>query len=156
MRQVAGSVLAAAGIQLTWLACDPGFEAAGCPAPLERHELALRLVRLPAPDAGGTVTLGYSLINPLDRPGALATIYVDRASRLAGQGALDLPTVLGRAAAHEIGHLLLGTNRHSNVGVMRATWSPADLLRNRPGDWAFTVEEADRLQRALMQRTRTR
>ncbi|OFW39264.1 MAG: hypothetical protein A3F70_11540 [Acidobacteria bacterium RIFCSPLOWO2_12_FULL_67_14] len=156
MRQATEAVLATAGIQLAWVSCDPGLEAASCPAPLGRHELALRLVRLAPTDTTGAVTLGYSLVNPTDRSGALATIYVDRVSRLADLSALDMPTVLGRAVAHEIGHLLLGTGGHSPAGVMRAIWSPQDLLSNRPGDWAFTPREAGQLQSALTSRRTSR
>jgi hypothetical protein len=49
--------------------------------------------------------------------------------------------ILGYALAHEIAHLL-GLDAHSDVGIMRAAWSPIDLLNLAYGDLAFTTHEA--------------
>jgi hypothetical protein len=48
-------------------------------------------------------------------PGALGDMFLGRA--------------LGRALAHEIGHYLLGTTNHSERGLMRAQFTPEDLLQ---------------------------
>ena len=40
---------------------------------------------------------------------------------------LYLARALGRALAHEIGHYLLGTSRHTARGLMRAQFSPLEL-----------------------------
>src|SRR4029453_1036018 len=40
---------------------------------------------------------------------------------------LFLARGLGRALAHEIGHYLLGTSRHTARGLMRAHFSPVEL-----------------------------
>jgi hypothetical protein len=60
---------------------------------------------------------------------------VERARRIG----LDLPLLIGRVAAHEIGHLLIGTRTHSRDGLMRAAW---DVGRIRPSDWQFTASDA--------------
>ena len=39
-----------------------------------------------------------------------------------------LGRALGRVFAHELGHVLLGTRAHAAAGLMRATFSPADLV----------------------------
>jgi len=49
--------------------------------------------------------------------------------------------ILGYALAHEIGHLL-GLDAHSEHGIMRAAWSPTDLLNLGFGDLAFTAQQA--------------
>jgi len=49
--------------------------------------------------------------------------------------------LLGRAVAHEIGHLLMGTNQHSASGIMRARWSRCDLRRGQPDQWRFMRAE---------------
>jgi hypothetical protein len=41
---------------------------------------------------------------------------------------LLLSRALGRALAHEIGHYLLGTSRHTARGLMRAAFYPLDLI----------------------------
>ena len=71
------------------------------------------------------MTLGDSLVDTRLRGGALATIYVNRVATLAGRCDVDVQTLLARAVAHEIGHLLLGTSAHASSGLMRAAWSQA-------------------------------
>ena len=48
-----------------------------------------------------------------------------------------MPVILGHAAAHEIGHLLLGSNSHSPFGLMRARWSGQDLQN---ACWEFSPD----------------
>jgi hypothetical protein len=50
--------------------------------------------------------------------------------------------MLGRALAHEIGHYLLRTPEHTKSGLMRATQTAADLIRDDRGP--FRVTEAQR------------
>jgi hypothetical protein len=114
----------------------------------------VRLVRLAGtPSARGELSLGYSLVDTSISEGALATIYVDRVAWLSAQAgpraAVDGPTLLGYAIAHEVGHLLLGTNAHDAAGLMRAIWSRAQLQRNDPADWQFTTGESLAMGRSL-------
>lgn len=44
-----------------------------------------------------------------------------------------LARALGRVLAHEIGHYLLGTGEHTAYGLMRAQFTPQDLLQDAPG-----------------------
>jgi hypothetical protein len=158
--RAATGVLAAAGIDITWLACGSGeswTNPAACAVPLAHGELAVRLVRLAGtPSARGELSLGYSLVDTSIAEGALATVYVDRVEWLASQAAphagVDGATVLGFAVAHEVGHLLLGTNVHGAAGLMRAVWSRGELQRNDPADWLFTAGESLAMTRALRQR----
>jgi hypothetical protein len=48
--------------------------------------------------------------------------------------------------AHEIGHLLLGTNSHSESGLMRELWALKDLMRGHPDDWLFSRKQRDDLR----------
>lgn len=153
----AATILEEAGLAIARLACD-GVEAAAanhaCLTPLRPHELSLRLVRLPSPGSGARhVTLGVSLVETQVRFGSLATVYVDRVAELAGVSRVDVPTLLGRAIAHEIGHLLLGTAAHARDGVMRAVWSPEALRHSTNGDWRFTPDDAEALREAARRRS---
>jgi len=73
--------------------------------------------------------LGYAL--PDAEIGVNATVFYDRIERFSESGAMpgeiDLPSLLGYAMAHEIGHVLLGTTGHSPDGIMKARWSQADF-----------------------------
>jgi hypothetical protein len=56
--------------------------------------------------------------------------------------------LLGRAIAHEVGHLLLGSGYHSERGVMRAEW-PDQMLSGTATDWGFSTREAARILTAF-------
>jgi len=152
--RAAATILAAAGIGTSWLPCgdvasDP--TATVCDTPLDPSELSVRLVRLPGTtSARGELQLGYSLVDTAAGAGTLATIYADRVAWLAGEAGADAPTLVGFAIAHEIGHLLLGTNAHSGTGLMRAVWSRAELRRNDAGDWLFGRSEAARMRSSVL------
>lgn len=79
--------------------------------------------RVPADYLPGA--LGYAL--PDAEIGVSAMVFYDRIERFKGSGEIDLPTLLGHAMAHEIGHVLLGTIEHSPAGIMKARWSQADF-----------------------------
>jgi hypothetical protein len=56
--------------------------------------------------------------------------------------------------AHEIGHLLLDTSRHSERGIMRPFWGDADLRNVAKGQMLFTAEQSQRLRRMVEERER--
>jgi hypothetical protein len=154
--RAAAGVLAAAGIDVTWLVCGEGASPSNpqmCESPLGPTELSLRLVRLPGvPSAGGQLQLGYSLVDSRIAEGKLATVYVNRVHWLAAQAGADTAVVTGFAVAHEIGHLLLGTNAHFPSGLMRAVWSRAELERAELADWLFSPEQGAQMRSSLAQR----
>jgi len=152
----ATGVLAAAGIDITWLECGPNNSAmrpSACNLPGGFRQLAVRLLRLPGePTMHGEFPMGYSLIDMRAAAGALATIYVDRVAWLSARANADMRLVLGRAMAHEIGHLLLGANEHSAAGLMRAVWLRAELQRDDPSDWLFSTRESLAMRAAVRHR----
>lgn len=50
--------------------------------------------------------------------------------------------LLGHIMAHEIAHLLLGTNSHSASGIMRAHWYLQELASANKGELLFTPDQA--------------
>jgi hypothetical protein len=53
--------------------------------------------------------------------------------------------VLGRALAHEIGHFLLRSRRHSDVGLMRPRQSVFDLVAAGRQTFTLSASETTRL-----------
>ena len=164
--RAATGALIAGGIHLRWKDCDLADSCATVPA---RGELVVRLVRLPGQivtprdpivartgrnlgegGAGpGALVLGEAFIDTRERTGVLATVFVDRVELIAELSEIGAAVLLGRAIAHELGHLLLGTNAHSVRGLMRAQWTPADIRRQASVDWALTTEDAAAIRRRL-------
>jgi len=60
-------------------------------------------------------------------------------------GPVDIGRALGRVLAHEIGHVVLGASRHQPFGLMRRSFTPADLVALQR--WAYTLskKEVERL-----------
>jgi hypothetical protein len=148
------AIFAEAGFALQWSVCRPDAAATDrCALPLGGAELAVRLVTAPEPPSFARVLpLGYSLVDGGTQAGSLATIYLNRVRWLASASTIDLATLLGRAIAHEIGHLLLGTTDHGAIGVMRAIWSREALRNSRPREWLFSRQQALQMRAAVAAR----
>ena len=130
----ARAALVSASVDVTWIDCaKQGARCQKSPAP---GELIVRLVNGRAPSPAQQ-PLGDALVAAGAHRGTLATIYVDRVRALAGAAGTAEAVLLGRAIAHELGHLLAGTTTHARAGLMREKWTVVEILRNRREDWIF-------------------
>lgn len=152
----ANEILSRADLTVDWRDCPAGGmrNRGNCLAPPARGDLAVRLVRSPKSDPHSRA-LGTALIDDTTGSGTLATVYVDRVMSVAGQAKTDVWGMVGRVMAHEIGHLLLGSNSHSASGLMREIWTLRDLARNRPQDWSFSRAQRDELRNQRITRKST-
>jgi hypothetical protein len=151
----ADAILSRADIDIEWIDCPAGRSGGAssiCGTPPAPGELVVRIVNAPA-DAGSrarTQALGYSLIDTTTGLGTMATLFVDRITRLATSARTELATVLGRTLAHEIGHLILGSNEHSRTGIMREHWTAVDLVNTTARDWLFLPAQSERMRQARL------
>jgi hypothetical protein len=156
-RSEAAHIFKGAGISLEWIECRvPGSNAgAACTEPLlVGRDLMLRLVdRTPSPGER-VVALGESMLDREQRGGVLMTIDVLPVRAIAERTPTGVSTLLGRAIAHEIGHLLLGSADHPRLGLMRALWSHEELRGLKPASWGFSSREAAHMRETLRQLTR--
>jgi hypothetical protein len=152
-RSTADGIFEAAGISLTWIDCRvPGGRAgAACTEGLrEGGEFVLRLLESSTRGTGRRVALGSSLIDRRAGGGVLITIDPRLILTVARQAKAEPSVLLGRALAHELGHLLIGTTAHARAGLMRALWSQSELRGGRPADWRFSPEEARLMRHTLV------
>jgi hypothetical protein len=84
--------------------------------------------------------LGRSYIGP--DGGSLASIFLAAVRDQAAAANVPCGLVLSYAAAHEIGHLLLGAQAHALRGVMKAHWDPSDYVDMFQNRCHFTREQA--------------
>ena len=145
-RALASVILTGAGVEVVWRDCSAGCADAPGPA-----DVLVRIV--PAPEAVVAESLGCALVDLQQRSGTLATVYADRIQTLAFRTGVAAGTLLGRAIAHEIGHLLLGTTGHSAAGLMRGLWSDRDLKRDEAADWTFSRDDVARIEQGLALRS---
>jgi len=88
-------------------------------------------------------------------PYCTAIVFYDRARTTANGQTAAAPVLLGRAMAHEIGHLLLGANSHFPSGIMRASWSARELRVNAGPAMLFTEEQSRRMKTYLTNRVQS-
>jgi hypothetical protein len=155
-RATADEIFQQTGISLQWIECRVPGAAGGamCAGPMGESEFVLRLLESPDPGRAKWLALGSSLVDVEAHGGVLITIDPVRTAAIATQAGVESPLVLGRAMAHELGHMLLGTPRHEKTGLMRARWLQRELRDNNPRDWHFSRREADAIRHGLAVRTR--
>lgn len=150
-RREASRVLLSAGIDVRWEQCrtseKDANQDASCAQRAGAHVIQLRLhsLEMAKKMTKRSIEFGYSI--PLENGfGIIAGVYVDRTSEMARSLGLDLHVVLGHTIAHEIGHLLLGTNSHTNTGVMRRTWRDREVRLAITGLLGFTEAHAEEMR----------
>ena len=128
MKTETSRIFGQAGATLEWVDCEAGGEYMNlreCARPLGKARLMLQLIpgrNRQAPRASGMAVIeGES--------GVFACLYPERIHELARDANWEFGDLLGHAAGHELGHLLLGSSRHSSAGIMRARWETEDLRR---------------------------
>jgi hypothetical protein len=157
-RAEADRILREAGIEPVWLHCSAVAEQwrgsrARCEMGVGPDEIVVRLLRSSPPDsASGRVPLGEALIDREAHTGSLATVFADRVATTSDRAGANPRGVLGRVIAHEIGHLLLGSNQHAAHGVMRAIWTDLELRRALGLEWHFSASEARRMHAGIVER----
>jgi hypothetical protein len=65
-----------------------------------------------------------------------------------------IPQILGDAIAHELGHVLLNIETHSEIGIMRGDWNSEDLQDIYFGFLIFTSQQAEIIRKEVTRRAR--
>ena len=144
--RTAGQAMAGAGVVVDWRDCSRGGAAHPCRTVRSAGEMVVRIMPTSVP--GATPELGFASVDPSGCATVVATVYYDMVQQVANRTGLGVEALLGRAIAHEIGHLLLRAPGHGHNGLMRPLWTDAELARNRPEDWTFSDEESRQLRAA--------
>jgi len=150
-RHAARRVLLDAGIDAGWEQCrTSNSEArrdASCVQDAGAHVIQLRIhpKEMAKKLTKRGIELGYSI--PLEQGyGIIAGVYWDRTATVARERGLDLHVLLGHTMAHEVGHLLLGSNSHAARGITRPNWGDREVRLAVTGILGFTEEQAERMR----------
>lgn len=144
-----------AGIRIEWLNCLPGAgrqqKGVNCTQSPGVSPVGLRILpRL-------TATPGFIPEGALGvAVGNLASVSFARVKEFAELHRVPQFQILGRAMAHEIAHILLGSSSHSPEGIMRPRWQDADLKFTAVGNMLFTAKQAELLTTEVLTRSRQR
>jgi hypothetical protein len=145
----AAQVLRKAGITVTWLNCGEKAaprESDACGEASFPAHLHVRVAREPL--RVGDKVLGISYLSA-DGTGCQADLFYERMEELQRSSHANLATLLGHVAAHEVGHLLLGTNSHVAAGIMQAQWTGEKLAGVNLARLYFSPTESARMRERL-------
>jgi hypothetical protein len=151
--KTAERVLASGGVQVHWLDCQENREQPEqCenepgPSVLVLHVLPAGVTRRAAPSG----SLGFAVPPKPGEFGAFAGVFYDRVKRLSSRGFSE-PVILGHAIAHELGHLLLGFEAHSEEGIMKDEWHAKELKRAENATLVFDAVQRTRIRQNLTAR----
>ena len=153
--QAAGEILAKAGVDTRWIECPVGSSSTGaCAGPMTTLVLVVNLLPRSMSDrlrrAGGV--LGVAIEASDNKFAYVASIFYDESKDHAEEFQVNFGELLGDVIAHELGHLLLGTNSHSSSGLMSAFWSGNRLRMAAQGLLAFTDAQAKQISAAMAAR----
>ena len=148
----AARILGAAGLKTVWLDCplvqaevvpqDPCFQ------PIDGNEIELRVLSDKTRIGYQDNAFGFA-VAPL-----LASVYYEHAERLAriDDAKFEVPIILGCVMVHEIGHLLLGYNSHSDSGIMQSRWERKQVRQLMMGGLTFSAQQSKRIQSEVQTR----
>jgi hypothetical protein len=145
----AGEIFRHAGVQLEWVDCDmPG----ACRGEPGATEVWLQLLqKRPAILRGDVVGFALLTREPLNDGGYAAIAW--RAVRdLADSLKADPVPLLGAAIAHELGHVLLGSQQHSRNGIMTANLRSSQLAMAARGTLLFNDAQAEAIRGEVSRR----
>ncbi|MFZ0590785.1 MAG: hypothetical protein WAM39_09900 [Bryobacteraceae bacterium] len=118
----AARMLHSVHIELKWIDCTSPVVHASCMSIQLPTDLIVRFL----PKALSQVSTSALGIAGSSGDYGTAFIFYDRVAALRTHTRF-LPPMIGRVMAHEITHLLLPQQGHSDLGLMRAQWSADDL-----------------------------
>jgi hypothetical protein len=140
-------LLSRAGIQTQWVHClghQSGPRPALCDGNLEPGSVMIRILKT---HIGAQNKLGDPLGSAVVR-GSYASLYASEIGKYADHNGLPASNLMAYAAAHEIGHLLLG-EKHAPSGLMRAVWGQTEYREMAQRWLGFDGSERQALREAL-------
>jgi hypothetical protein len=145
-----------AGLETVWLNCSPKLERLeleprSCYFADTTHltlKISPRAVNAQVRDRIDVLGTAYPDENGV---GFFAYVFYDRVQEIAQRRRLG-HALLADVMAHEIGHLLLGSNSHSISGIMCAHWSDKELRNISEGAMSFVPAQS----RIMRDRLRSR
>lgn len=140
-----------AGIEIVWAECDFYRNHPGKCQPVEqgRGPIDLSMNVLPR-------HMADALAMPPDRLGGVvqdrAFILYDRIRQATEQTPgvrVPISVVLGYVMTHELGHILLGDDRHALEGIMRSKFRTVDCILRQQRKCLFNEDQAERMRMQL-------
>ena len=148
--EIVSRIFKHAGLETMSLHCANFAVIDAACAPRRLTDVVINLAPIPPVRLGGTAdALG---LVPSDPEGTLVfMVYIfrptiEKLTKLHAVDASGHGLVLGHAIAHEIGHLLLNSIKHSLAGIMMADWDKRALHLARQGCLVFLPSQGEKIR----------
>jgi hypothetical protein len=141
-------MLQRAQIETSWNNCLTKQRTGSCAAQAQPAELVVRIIEKALPEATPRA-LGMAT---WFEGSSSAFVFYDRIIALR-TGTRPLAAILGRVLAHEIAHLLLPQENHSDVGLMRGQWNADDLRMTSSACLEIPAHSMESMRREVLRRT---
>ena len=150
VRDRAGLIFQKAGVEVEWADCplkdeDPSLYP-GCPAVINRAHVSIRIF----PQTAARIQEGGEAFVAA----RIANVYWNRVESQAQMLKLPALRLMSHTVAHELGHLLLGSNSHSPAGIMTARWDTQVLTRMCQEGLYFNNQQSEVIRSELRKRHR--
>ena len=136
------------GVEVAWADCPLANEDPTsypeCPAVVDATQLFLRIFPMTAAkvqDGGQAFVMAR-----------IANIFWNRVEEQAQRLNVSAPRLMGHTIAHELGHLLLGSNSHSPAGIMTARWDATTVTRICQEGLYFNHQQSELIRSEVRQR----
>jgi len=149
----AAKIFQRAGLEVSWLTCArPNY--ASCATASDEIGGPVHLVLRIKPNGASWTSdtaCGVAYLAS-DGTGQYGDVFWRRARDLQTSSKVDLATILASIMAHELGHLLLGSNAHAISGIMQGHWEDDELRRIGMGSLLFLPDQGKRMHARIDQR----
>jgi hypothetical protein len=136
------------GVEVAWADCPLANEDPTsypeCPAVVDATQLFLRIFPMTAAkvqDGGQAFVMAR-----------IANIFWNRVEEQAQRLNVSAPRLMGHTIAHELGHLLLGSNSHSPAGIMTARWDATTVTRTCQEGLYFNHQQSELIRSEVRRR----
>jgi hypothetical protein len=149
----AAKIFQRAGLEVSWLTCvRPNY--ASCGTAFNEIGGPVHLVLRIKPNGSSWTSdtaCGVAYLAS-DGTGQYGDVFWRRARDLQTSSKVDLATILASVMAHELGHLLLGSNAHAISGIMQGHWEDDELRGISMGTLLFLPGQGKRMRARITQR----
>jgi hypothetical protein len=139
-----------AGISILWMSCKSSRTDAQpdlrCQDPPSAMHLNMRIV--PHAPTSSDGILGVAFLSS-EGNGAYSDVFYDAVEKVDQDWHIGLVRVVAHVMAHELGHLILGSNGHSPHGIMCPRWHGNELHLACMGALLFSEEQARLMRKRL-------
>jgi hypothetical protein len=147
--KVASQIYDQAGLSIIWKNClaQRELRREKCVQTVDSRHVVLHIehqARTLGTDIYGVAFLGE------DGSGVFCDVFYDPIAELHRRGRASEATILAIVAAHELGHLLLGSHAHSPIGIMRPQMRARDFWTPELGTTTFSREQTKKISARLV------